>query len=89
MSWIFCLFISWKSAQASPLLQGESQKVFLRMLSHPLLQVKVKTYHCCLEVIKVGFLVSFFLEVVTVESLIYNFKIKLLDLLDEVEELLS
>uniref|UniRef100_A0A3Q2HYA1 Rotatin n=1 Tax=Equus caballus TaxID=9796 RepID=A0A3Q2HYA1_HORSE len=42
----------WKSAQASPLLQGESQKVFLRMLSHPLLQVKVGTYHCCLEIIK-------------------------------------
>ncbi|KAK1337526.1 hypothetical protein QTO34_002157 [Cnephaeus nilssonii] len=42
----------WKSAQASPLLQGESQKVFLRMLSHPLLQVKVETYHCCLEIIK-------------------------------------
>ncbi|ELK31685.1 Rotatin, partial [Myotis davidii] len=46
----------WKSAQASPLLQGESQKVFLRMLSHPLLQVKVETYHCCLEIVKVGFL---------------------------------
>jgi len=43
---------SWKSAQASPLLQGESQKVFLRMLSHPLLQVKVETYNCCLEIIK-------------------------------------
>ncbi|XP_026974540.1 rotatin isoform X5 [Sagmatias obliquidens] len=42
----------WKSAQASPLLQGESQKVFLRMLSHPLPQVKVKTYHCCLEIVK-------------------------------------
>ncbi|XP_047684263.1 rotatin isoform X1 [Prionailurus viverrinus] len=42
----------WKSAQASPLLQGESQKVFLRMLSHPLLQVKVETYNCCLEIIK-------------------------------------
>lgn len=41
-----------KSAQASPLLQGESQKVFLRMLSHPLLQVKVETYNCCLEIIK-------------------------------------
>ena len=40
--------------QASPLLQGESQKVFLRMLSHPLLQVKVETYHCCLEIVKVG-----------------------------------
>uniref|UniRef100_A0A8C5XEA1 Rotatin n=1 Tax=Microcebus murinus TaxID=30608 RepID=A0A8C5XEA1_MICMU len=42
----------WKSAQASPLLQGESQKVFLHMLSHPLPQVKVETYHCCLEIIK-------------------------------------
>nr|XP_036856650.1 rotatin [Manis javanica] len=42
----------WKSAQASPLLQGESQKVFLQMLSHPLLQVKVETYHCSLEIIK-------------------------------------
>uniref|UniRef100_A0A673UZD7 Rotatin n=1 Tax=Suricata suricatta TaxID=37032 RepID=A0A673UZD7_SURSU len=42
----------WKSAQASPLLQGESQKVLLRMLSHPLLQVKVETYNCCLEIIK-------------------------------------
>uniref|UniRef100_A0A8C0WXA4 Rotatin n=1 Tax=Castor canadensis TaxID=51338 RepID=A0A8C0WXA4_CASCN len=42
----------WKSAQASPLLQGESQKVFLHMLSHPLPQVKVETYHCCLEIVK-------------------------------------
>uniref|UniRef100_A0A8D2CPY6 Rotatin n=1 Tax=Sciurus vulgaris TaxID=55149 RepID=A0A8D2CPY6_SCIVU len=42
----------WKSAQASPLLQGESQKVFLHMLSHPLPQVKVETYHCCLEMVK-------------------------------------
>ncbi|XP_070309048.1 rotatin isoform X3 [Odocoileus virginianus] len=42
----------WKSAQASPLLQGESQRVFLRILSHPLLQVKVETYHCCLEIVK-------------------------------------
>ncbi|KAM9677128.1 rotatin isoform 1-T1 [Dama dama] len=42
----------WKSAQASPLLQGESQRVFLQMLSHPLLQVKVETYHCCLEIVK-------------------------------------
>ncbi|XP_008562647.1 PREDICTED: rotatin [Galeopterus variegatus] len=41
-----------KSAQTSPLLQGESQKVFLHMLSHPLPQVKVETYHCCLEIIK-------------------------------------
>nr|XP_021529202.1 rotatin [Aotus nancymaae] len=42
----------WKSAQASPLLQGESQKVLLHMLSHPLPQVKVETYHCCLEITK-------------------------------------
>ncbi|KAG8521177.1 Rotatin, partial [Galemys pyrenaicus] len=42
----------WKSAQASPLLQGESQKVFLRMLSHPLPQVKIETYRCCLDVVK-------------------------------------
>ncbi|XP_022369468.1 rotatin [Enhydra lutris kenyoni] len=50
---IICLCSKiWKSAQASPLLQGESQKVFLRMLSHPLLQVKVETYNCCLEIIK-------------------------------------
>ncbi|XP_063492703.1 rotatin isoform X2 [Symphalangus syndactylus] len=42
----------WKSAQASPLLQGESQKVLLHMLSHPLPQVKAETYHCCLEIVK-------------------------------------
>uniref|UniRef100_A0A8C9I6A8 Rotatin n=1 Tax=Piliocolobus tephrosceles TaxID=591936 RepID=A0A8C9I6A8_9PRIM len=42
----------WKSAQASPLLQGESQKVLLHMLSHPLPQVKAETYHCCLEITK-------------------------------------
>ncbi|XP_005065445.2 rotatin isoform X1 [Mesocricetus auratus] len=42
----------WKSAQASPLLQGESQKVFLHMLSHPCPQVKVDTYQCCLEIVK-------------------------------------
>ncbi|PNJ64436.1 RTTN isoform 19, partial [Pongo abelii] len=42
----------WKSAQASPLLQGESQKVLLHMLSHPLPQVKAETYRCCLEITK-------------------------------------
>ncbi|XP_075824221.1 rotatin isoform X1 [Microtus pennsylvanicus] len=42
----------WKSAQASPLLQGESQKVFLHMLAHPWPQVKVETYQCCLEIVK-------------------------------------
>lgn len=52
--WLFFFFTSWKSAQASPLLQGESQKVFLHMLSHPWPQVKVETYQCCLEIVKVG-----------------------------------
>ncbi|KAI4902317.1 hypothetical protein NFI96_016186, partial [Prochilodus magdalenae] len=42
----------WKSAQASPLLQMESQKLFLKLLSHPLLPVKVETYSCVLEVVK-------------------------------------
>ncbi|XP_023563198.1 rotatin isoform X2 [Octodon degus] len=42
----------WKSAQPNPLLQGESQKVLLHMLSHPLPQVKTETYRSCLEVVK-------------------------------------
>ncbi|KAM4841045.1 rotatin [Thomomys bottae] len=41
-----------KSTKASPLLEGESQKVLLRLLSHPLPQVKVEAYRCCLEVVK-------------------------------------
>ncbi|XP_048219107.1 rotatin isoform X1 [Perognathus longimembris pacificus] len=41
-----------KSAQASPLLQGESRKVLLRMLSHPLPQAKAEAYRCCLGVVK-------------------------------------
>ncbi|XP_037661680.1 rotatin isoform X3 [Choloepus didactylus] len=50
---IICLCSKiWKSTQASPLLQGESQKVLLHLMSHPLLQVKVETYRCCLEIIK-------------------------------------
>uniref|UniRef100_A0AAR2KTY1 Rotatin N-terminal domain-containing protein n=1 Tax=Pygocentrus nattereri TaxID=42514 RepID=A0AAR2KTY1_PYGNA len=42
----------WKSAQASPLLQMESQKILLKLLSHPLLPVKVETYLCILDVVK-------------------------------------
>ncbi|XP_037001419.2 rotatin isoform X2 [Artibeus jamaicensis] len=42
----------WRPAQASPLLQGESQRVFLRMLSHPLPPVRAETYRCCLEIVK-------------------------------------
>ncbi|XP_072544678.1 rotatin isoform X2 [Salminus brasiliensis] len=42
----------WKSAQASPLLQMESQKIFLKLLSHPLLPVRVESYSCTLNVVK-------------------------------------
>ncbi|XP_041100372.1 rotatin isoform X3 [Polyodon spathula] len=42
----------WKSAQASPILQAESQKCFLKLLSHPLLAVKVETYACSLNIVK-------------------------------------
>nr|XP_048696096.1 rotatin isoform X6 [Caretta caretta] len=46
-----CLNI-WKSAQANQLLQAESQKVLLHLLSHPLLNIKTEAYHCCLEIVK-------------------------------------
>ncbi|XP_068252573.1 rotatin [Nyctibius grandis] len=42
----------WKSAEANSLLQDEGQKVLLRLLSHPLLNIKTEAYHCCLEVVK-------------------------------------
>ncbi|XP_054984156.1 rotatin isoform X2 [Sorex araneus] len=42
----------WKPAQASPLLQAESQKVLLRLLSHPMPQVRAETYRRCLETVK-------------------------------------
>ncbi|TSK98361.1 Rotatin [Bagarius yarrelli] len=42
----------WKSAQASPLLQMESQKILLKLLSHPLLPVKAETYTRTLDVVK-------------------------------------
>ncbi|XP_060100048.1 rotatin isoform X2 [Heteronotia binoei] len=42
----------WKSAQASPFLHSESQKLFLRLLSHPLLNIRSKAYSCCLEIVK-------------------------------------
>ncbi|NWY56842.1 RTTN protein, partial [Chionis minor] len=50
-----CIYICsniWKSAEASSLLQSESQKVLLHLLSHPLLNIKTEAYHCCLEVVK-------------------------------------
>ncbi|KAJ8376596.1 hypothetical protein SKAU_G00071760 [Synaphobranchus kaupii] len=42
----------WKFTQASPLLQTESQKIILRLLSHPLQAVKAETYTCTLNVVK-------------------------------------
>ncbi|XP_067837545.1 rotatin isoform X1 [Heptranchias perlo] len=41
-----------KSAQASPILQGESQKVFLKLLSHPLPAIKAETYRYSLNLVK-------------------------------------
>ncbi|XP_072118621.1 rotatin isoform X3 [Mobula birostris] len=41
-----------KSAQTSPILEGESKKVFLKLLSHPLPVIKTKTYHYSLAVVK-------------------------------------
>ncbi|NXB38950.1 RTTN protein, partial [Eulacestoma nigropectus] len=42
----------WKSAKANSLLQTESQKLLLHLLSHPLSNIKAEAYHCCLEVVK-------------------------------------
>ncbi|NXL54084.1 RTTN protein, partial [Podilymbus podiceps] len=42
----------WKSSEADSLLQAECQKVLLRLLSHPVLNIKTEAYHCCLEVVK-------------------------------------
>ncbi|KAM9387382.1 rotatin [Phaethornis superciliosus] len=42
----------WMSDESNSLLQAEGQKVLLHLLSHPLLNIKTKAYHCCLEVIK-------------------------------------
>uniref|UniRef100_A0A8B9IZN8 Rotatin n=1 Tax=Amazona collaria TaxID=241587 RepID=A0A8B9IZN8_9PSIT len=42
----------WKSAEANSLLQAESQKMLLCLLSHPSLNIKTEAYHCCLEVVK-------------------------------------
>ncbi|NXY43089.1 RTTN protein, partial [Ceuthmochares aereus] len=42
----------WKSAESNSSLQAEGQKVLLRLLSHPLLNIKTEGYHCCLEAVK-------------------------------------
>ncbi|XP_072460223.1 rotatin isoform X2 [Notamacropus eugenii] len=49
---IFLCSNIWKSAQTSPLLQKEIQKVFLHLLSYPLLPVKAESYRCCLEIVQ-------------------------------------
>lgn len=43
----------WKFDQPSPLLQTESQKLFLKLLSHPSPPVKTETYECTLNLVKV------------------------------------
>ncbi|XP_033010709.1 rotatin [Lacerta agilis] len=42
----------WKSAQASPLLQAESQKVLLHLLSHPLPNIRTEAYRYCLKTVQ-------------------------------------
>ncbi|XP_040921403.1 rotatin isoform X2 [Toxotes jaculatrix] len=42
----------WKFDQPSPLLLTESQKLLLKLLSHPLLPVKTETYACTLNLVK-------------------------------------
>ncbi|NWX99551.1 RTTN protein, partial [Nothoprocta ornata] len=42
----------WKSDQTNPVLQTRSQKVLLRLLSHPSLTVKAEAYRCCSQVVK-------------------------------------
>ncbi|KAM7369970.1 hypothetical protein PAMP_011257 [Pampus punctatissimus] len=42
----------WKFDQPSPFLQTESQKLLLKLLSHPLLPVKTETYTCTLNLVK-------------------------------------
>ncbi|XP_069776494.1 rotatin isoform X2 [Narcine bancroftii] len=41
-----------KSSQPSPVLQGESQKVFLKLLSHPMPIIKAESYHYSLTMVK-------------------------------------
>ncbi|XP_072306821.1 rotatin isoform X2 [Eucyclogobius newberryi] len=42
----------WKFDQPSPLLQTESQKLLLKLLSHPLQSFKAETYACVLNLVK-------------------------------------
>lgn len=43
----------WKFEQPSPILQPESQTLLLKLLSHPLLPVKMEAYECTLNLVKV------------------------------------
>lgn len=43
----------WRFDQPSPFLQTESQKLLLKMLSHPLLAVKIEAYERTLNLVKV------------------------------------
>ncbi|XP_062376734.1 rotatin isoform X2 [Sardina pilchardus] len=42
----------WKFAQASPMLRSQSQEVYLKLLSHPLLSVKTECYTWTLNIVK-------------------------------------
>lgn len=46
-------FFRWKFDQPSPLLQTESQKLLLKLLSHPLPPVRTETYEHTLNLVKV------------------------------------
>lgn len=53
-SFSFCALFSWRFEQPSPVLQTESQKLLLRLLSHPLLHVRMETYGHTLSLVKVS-----------------------------------
>uniref|UniRef100_A0A3B3DDZ0 Rotatin n=1 Tax=Oryzias melastigma TaxID=30732 RepID=A0A3B3DDZ0_ORYME len=48
---LMCSYL-WRFDQPSPFLQTESQKLLLKMLSHPLLAVKMEAYECTLNLVK-------------------------------------
>uniref|UniRef100_A0A8C7YUW0 Rotatin n=1 Tax=Oryzias sinensis TaxID=183150 RepID=A0A8C7YUW0_9TELE len=48
---LMCSYL-WRFDQPSPFLQTESQKLLLKMLSHPLLAVKIEAYECTLNLVK-------------------------------------
>lgn len=50
---LYLSLMRWKFDQPSPLLQSESQKLFLKLLSHPSPPVKTETYECALNLVKV------------------------------------